>query len=56
MEFLRYRSNAWGQQVLDGVSWELVWPFVVAGLVFIVVHAAYANWRNKLRKRNAVDE
>lgn len=56
MEFLRYRSNAWGQQVLDGVSLDLAWTFVVAGFVFIVVHVVYTSWRGKLRKRSAVDE
>lgn len=56
MDFLRYRSNAWGQQVLDGVSWELLWAFIVAGFAVVAVHAAYARWRSKLRKRNAVDE
>ena len=55
MEFLRYRSDAWGQQVLDGVSWELVWVFVVAGFVCVIVHAVYAKWRNKL-KQSASDE
>lgn len=56
MELLRHRSNAWGQQVLEGVSWELVWVFVAAGFVFIVVHAAYARWRGKLRGQDAADK
>ena len=53
MDILRYKSNAWGQQVLEGVSWDLVWIFAVAGLVSIVVHVLYLGWRKKLRSRNA---
>ncbi len=45
-----------GQQILEGVSWDLVWVFVVAGFVCIIVHAVYVKWRNKLRKRNASGE
>jgi hypothetical protein len=39
-----------------GVSWDLVWVFVVAGFVCIIVHAVYVKWRNKLRERNASGE
>jgi len=39
MEILRVAKNAWGQEVLVGVSWDLLWWFVGASLVFIVVHA-----------------
>lgn len=56
MEILRYKSNAWGQEVLEGVSWELVAVFAVAGLAVVVVHAAYVAWRRKIRSRHAVDK
>jgi len=56
MEFLRYRSNAWGQQVLEGVSWDFIWVFVAASLAFIVFHAVYARWRNKPRKENVPED
>jgi len=44
MNFLRYSSNAWGQRVLEGVSWDLFWYFVGAGAVFIVLHASYMHF------------
>jgi hypothetical protein len=48
MEFLEYKSNAWGQKVLEGVSWDLVWVFVAAGLIVIVIHSIYWVWRKKV--------
>ena len=41
MEVLRYSSNAWGQKVLEGLSWDLLWVFFGISAVFIVLHALY---------------
>jgi len=41
VEVLRYTSNAWGQSVLEGVSWDLLGIFFAAGLGFIILHALY---------------
>lgn len=41
MEIFRYKSDAWGQRVLEGASWDLLWIFAGAALVFIVCHAIY---------------
>jgi hypothetical protein len=41
MEIFRYKSDAWGQRVLEGASWDLLWIFVGAAVVFIVLHALY---------------
>ena len=48
MEFLEYKSNAWGQRVLEGVSWDVIWLFVAAGAAVIVIHCAYVVWRRKV--------
>ncbi len=32
MEILRYSKDAWGQTVLEGMSWDLFWYFVGAGV------------------------
>jgi hypothetical protein len=53
MEFLRYKSDAWGQRVLDGVSWDLIGVFAAAAVVFIVVHAFYTH--RKLKRRQDDD-
>ena len=41
MEFLRRAVNPWGQEVLIGMSWDLIWAAVVAGAVFVVVHSLF---------------
>jgi hypothetical protein len=53
MEFLEYKSNAWGQKVLEGVSWDLIWVFVVAGLLVVVIHAGYVAWRKNVAAKHA---
>jgi len=42
MEVLRVSQNAWGQEVLQGVSWDMLWVFVGAGIAFIMVHLVYS--------------
>lgn len=53
MEILRYKTDAWGQRVLEGASWDLIWVFAAAAVVFIVFHALYT--RRKLEKRQNND-
>lgn len=46
MELLRHSKNAWGQKMLVGVSWELLWiPFAAAAVV-IAVHLLL-RWRRR---------
>ena len=39
MELLRVSRDAWGQETLAGVSWDLLPWFVGAAGAFIVLHA-----------------
>ena len=39
MEFLRRALNPWGEDVMIGVSWDLIWAAVIIGAVFVVGHA-----------------
>lgn len=41
MELVRISRNVYGQETLEGMSWDLIWVFVAAGAAFIVLHAAY---------------
>ena len=52
MEILRYKSDAWGQRVLEGASWDLIWVFVAAALAFIVFHAIYTRLKLKPRQND----
>jgi hypothetical protein len=41
MEILRVSQNAWGQQVLEGVSLDLAYYFAGGALLFILGHMLY---------------
>jgi hypothetical protein len=41
VELFRVSSDAYGREVLQGMSWDLLWVFAAAGVALIVVHAAY---------------
>ncbi|MGH7552263.1 MAG: cytochrome b/b6 domain-containing protein, partial [Longimicrobiales bacterium] len=47
MDFFRRASNPWGQDVLVGVAWDLMWAAVIGGVVFLVVHALLAARRRQ---------
>jgi hypothetical protein len=52
MELLRTDVSPWGQEVLLGISWDLLPVFVGAGVLLIVVHALYkAIWEPAVRHR-----
>ncbi|MDH3233217.1 MAG: hypothetical protein OEQ29_06800 [Alphaproteobacteria bacterium] len=41
MELFRVTKNAWGQEILVGISWDLAWVFLGAAGLFVVLHAIY---------------
>jgi len=41
VELFRVSRDAYGREVLQGLSWDLIWVFVAAGVALIVVHALY---------------
>jgi hypothetical protein len=52
MNLLRTDANAWGQDVLLGISWDLLPWFVGAGIVIIVGHVLFkALWEPAVRHR-----
>ena len=52
MNMLRTDANAWGQEVLLGISWDLLQWFVGAGVVIIVGHVLFkALWEPAVRSR-----
>ncbi len=44
MEFLRRASNPWGQDVLIGVAWDLMWLAIIVGLAFTLGHTLYVKF------------
>jgi hypothetical protein len=47
MELFRVSRDAWGQQVLEGISWDLLPIAVGIGALVIVGHAIYRLIRGK---------
>ena len=45
MEWIRWQENPWGQEIILGLSWELVWIALALGGVFAVGHALVARAR-----------
>lgn len=48
MELWRTATNPWGQEVLVGVSWDVLWAGLIAGIAFTLAHWAYLRlWAPK---------
>jgi len=41
VEIASYKNDVWGQEVLRGVSWDLLWLVIVAAFIAIALHAIY---------------
>lgn len=44
MELWRRAANPWNQEILIGVSWDLMWAAAIIGIGFVVLHAIWAQW------------
>jgi cytochrome b subunit of formate dehydrogenase len=47
MEILRTGANPWGQEVLIGIGWDLVWLAVILSVAFVVIHALWVAVRGR---------
>jgi len=45
MDFWRKADNPWGEEVLIGVSWDLMWFAIIGSVVFLVGHAVWLRTR-----------
>ena len=43
MEILRRAANPWGQEILIGIGWSLMWLALAAGVLFVLGHAFWAR-------------
>lgn len=53
MALFRVSLNAWGQEVLLGISWDLAWVFLGAAFLFIALHILYKLLIDPARQRPA---
>jgi len=44
MGFLEWATNPWGQSVPIHIAWFLIWVAVIAGLLFLIIHATYIKY------------
>lgn len=44
MALFRVERNPWGQEIVIGLSWDLLWVFAAAGILFVCVDA-FVRWR-----------
>jgi formate dehydrogenase subunit gamma len=44
VEILRVSRDIYGREVLQGMSWDLIWVFFAVGCALIVGHALYRWW------------
>ena len=53
MELLQYKKDMFGQKLLIGVNWDLLWVPVVAAFSLIILHMLIKNIRNKKSTRES---
>lgn len=56
MDFWRRAPNPWSQDVLLGVSWDLMWAAAAVGLAFIVAHVVWTKVRAASQEGGPVSE
>jgi cytochrome b subunit of formate dehydrogenase len=44
MGFLEWATSPWGQSVPIHIAWFLIWVAVIAGLIFLIVHATWLRY------------
>ncbi len=50
MGFLEWATSPWGQSVPIHIAWFLIWVAVIAGLLFLIVHATWLRYFAKQRE------
>ena len=51
MEIFRVRQDVYGQSVLEGLNWDLIWVFVGVAIAVILIHRLAAAFGRKSRDR-----
>ena len=50
MGILEWATNPWGQSVPIHIAWFLIWVSVIAGLLFLIVHATWLRFFARSRE------
>lgn len=41
MDIIRYRNDVWGEEVILGISWDLLWVVAVTAFLLLAAHAIF---------------
>ena len=50
MEIFRVRTDVYGQGVLEGLNWDLIWVFAGAAVAVILLHLLFSAFAPKRPK------
>lgn len=53
VDIATYKNDVWGQEVIRGVSWDLLWLVIVAAFIAIAAHAIYGATQKRADKPSA---
>lgn len=56
MDIASYKNDVWGQEVIRGVSWDLLWLVIVAAFIVIALHAIISATRKRGEKPSSGGE
>ena len=56
MDIATYKNDVWGQEVLRGVSWDLLWLVIVAAFIAIAAHAIFEATQKRADKPSSEGE
>lgn len=55
MEIVRYKRDVWGEEVILGVAWDLLWVVAVAAFLLLAGHAIFMALLAKKRARPSAE-
>ena len=50
MEIFRVRTDVYGQNVLEGLNWDLIWVFLGVAAAVIILHLLFSALGGKRQK------
>ena len=55
MELFRVERNPWGMETVVGLSWDMLWVFAAAGLLFIIADALFRRRQPPMSEADLAD-
>jgi cytochrome b subunit of formate dehydrogenase len=44
LKFIQWATSPWGEKIPTHISWGLIWVAIIAGALFLIVHAIYVGF------------